>query len=347
METFSSKLIHWYRLHHRKLPWRETTDPYKIWLSEIILQQTRIEQGLSYYQAFVTNYPTIGELAKASEQEVLKLWQGLGYYSRARNLHHTARYIVKELGGEFPQNYQDLLKLKGVGPYTAAAIASFAYNEAVPAIDGNVYRLLSRCFLIETPINTPKALKEFKAIGTELLRGSEAALFNQATMELGATVCKPTQPFCTKCPVAPHCLAYEQKRQTEFPVKLKKNKVVERHFQYFIVKEKDQLILHKREGKGIWQNLYEPVLLEKAQPSQKELGDFLKKELNLTSFQLRKRNNTPILHKLSHQHIQATFWEVLPEEQAILSAPYRWVRNQDLSQYPFPKIVADALKADL
>ena len=222
--------MNWYATAQRDLPWRGTTDPYKVWLSEIILQQTRVVQGLPYYQRFISNYPTITDLANAPEEEVLKLWQGLGYYSRAKNLHHTAQYIATELGGIFPKTYKELVKLKGIGDYTASAIASFCYNEPCPVVDGNVYRVLSRVFGIATPINSTQGTKEFKALAHECLDKANAGVYNQAIMEFGALQCTPQSPDCTNCVLRDHCWAFHHNKVNELPVKLKKITIKKRYF---------------------------------------------------------------------------------------------------------------------
>ncbi len=245
------------------MPWRETSDPYCIWLSEIMLQQTRIEQGLPYYLAFTNAYPSIFDLANASEEEVLKLWQGLGYYSRARNLHATAKYIAFELNGKFPETYEGLLKLKGVGDYTASAIASISYNEPVAVVDGNVYRVLSRYFDIDTPINSTAGIKEFKLLAKELLDKEDPATYNQAIMEFGALQCKPQSPLCNTCPLSASCLALKNNKISMLPVKLKKGKIKKRYFNYLVFQsEENKTILEKRSGKGIWEGLYQFPLIE-------------------------------------------------------------------------------------
>ena len=225
--NFSKNVINWYSDNKRDLPWRHTVNPYFIWLSEIILQQTQVKQGLPYYKSFVKTFPTVYDLAKSDEQTVLKLWQGLGYYSRARNLHFTAKYIVNELGGNFPNSYSEIIKLKGIGDYTASAIASIAFGETTAVVDGNVYRVLSRFFGIETPINSTKGIKEFKALATELIDKREPATFNQAIMEFGAQQCKPKKPYCIICPLQSGCVAFQTNKISELPVKLKKLKVID------------------------------------------------------------------------------------------------------------------------
>ena len=228
--TFAPRLIEWYRRHGRNLPWRHTRDPYRIWLSEVILQQTRVRQGMPYYHAFVEKFPTVNDLAAASEQEVLRLWQGLGYYSRARNLHETARIVAQKHNGVFPGNYAGLLTLKGVGPYTAAAIASFAFGEQVGVLDGNVYRVLARLLGIETDIATPKAKNEFTRAAAALVPADEPDTYNQAIMEFGAIQCTPVAPDCLLCPFQAECVAYNTGRQHELPVKSKKGSVKNRFF---------------------------------------------------------------------------------------------------------------------
>ena len=240
---FKNKLTNWYSIHKRDLPWRQTKNPYNIWLSEIILQQTQVKQGLPYYEAFVKQYPTIFDLANASEEDVLKLWQGLGYYSRARNLHTTAKHIAFELNGEFPNNYKDLIKLKGVGDYTASAIASIAFNEVAAVVDGNVYRVLSRYFGIKTPINSTTGIKEFKALASSLIDTEQPATFNQAIMEFGAIQCKPKSPYCVICPLNDKCIALQKNAIDALPVKLKKTKVTKKFFNFLVCLDKDKRIL--------------------------------------------------------------------------------------------------------
>ncbi|HEY0091267.1 MAG TPA: A/G-specific adenine glycosylase, partial [Flavobacterium sp.] len=261
--NFPKLLIDWYLQNRRNLPWRDTTDPYLIWLSEIMLQQTRVAQGMPYYFKFAEAFPTVFDLARADEQQVLKLWQGLGYYSRARNLHKTAQYVAGNLGGIFPKNYAGLIKLTGVGEYTAAAIASFSYNEPVAVVDGNVFRVLSRFFDIETDIATPSAKKEFTSLASELMPKDQPALFNQAIMEFGALQCIPRNPDCYNCPLNSGCLAFKSRKVNVLPVKSKKAKAKDRFFNYLVYSDENQrTLLEKRIGKGIWENLYEFPLIE-------------------------------------------------------------------------------------
>ena len=314
---FSKVLIAWYLDNKRDLPWRNTTDPYRIWLSEIMLQQTRVAQGLPYYKRFIEAFPTVKDLADASEDQVLKLWQGLGYYSRARNLHHTATYVAYERDGVFPDNYKDLKKLKGVGDYTASAIASICFNEPTPVVDGNVYRLLARYFGIETPINSTQGVKQFKELAVQLINAQQPATFNQATMEFGATQCKPKSPYCLHCPLNASCAALQQNKVSALPVKLKKLRVKQRYFNYLVFLSEDgKTLLQQRTENGIWHKLFEFPLIETKAPITE--AELLRHEKLSTFRSISLYNDTPIVHKLSHQHLHTQFWivkvETLPEE---------------------------------
>ena len=311
--SFANKLITWYLQHKRDLPWRNTSHPYHVWLSEIILQQTRVLQGLPYYEKFIETYPTVHDLAQATEAEVLKNWQGLGYYSRARNLHATAKMVSEEMNGIFPQNYRDLLKLKGVGDYTASAIASICYNQPEAVVDGNVFRVLSRVFGIPTPINTSAGQKQFKELAQQLIDSKRPGTFNQAIMEFGAQYCVPQNPICENCIFANKCIAFKEKKVTEFPVKIKAKPVKKRYFNYLVIlSENEKTILQQRTGKGIWQKLYEFPLVEsteiidlqvlKSAPQFQELTQLI------TIDSITLYNEIPIIHKLSHQHINTQFW---------------------------------------
>jgi len=337
---FSKILNHWYSNNKRELPWRQTTNPYFIWLSEIILQQTQVNQGLPYYMSFIEEFPTVYELAKADESKVLKLWQGLGYYSRARNLHHTAKYIVEDLDGEFPDNYEDLLKLKGIGDYTASAIASICYNEASAVVDGNVYRVLSRYFGIETPINTTKGFKEFKLLAQKLMDTINPADYNQAIMEFGAVQCKPQNPFCENCPFQTSCVAFEKKIINELPVKKKLLKASKKHFNFLVILSKNQqTILEKRKGKGIWQNLYQfPLIDSKEELFHKDIVLALKdiKLLKEDSFEVSLYNETVIIHKLSHQHLYTKFWIISVDE-----IEQKGIFVNDIRNYPVPVLIGN------
>ncbi|GAA4889457.1 A/G-specific adenine glycosylase [Flaviramulus aquimarinus] len=328
---FSKTLTHWYSNNKRNLPWRETNNPYYIWLSEIILQQTQVKQGLPYYQAFVSKYPTVYDLAKANESDVLKLWQGLGYYSRARNLHATAKYVTNELNGKFPNTYKDLLKLKGIGDYTASAIASICFNEATAVVDGNVYRVLSRYFGIDIPINSSKGGKAFKELAQSLIDKNAPAEFNQAIMEFGATQCKPKNPYCNICPFKDSCIALNKNRIHELPVKIKSAKAKKKHFNFLVfISEDEKTILHKREGKGIWQNLYQFPLIETEKSMTIELFKSELKNNDLLSdatFDLSLYNKDAIVHKLSHQHLYTKFWIINIKAIPMGSVPISKIRE--------------------
>lgn len=324
--------MNWYATAQRDLPWRGTTDPYKVWLSEIILQQTRVVQGLPYYQRFISNYPTITDLANAPEEEVLKLWQGLGYYSRAKNLHHTAQYIATELGGIFPKNYKELVKLKGIGDYTASAIASFCYNEPCPVVDGNVYRVLSRVFGIATPINSTQGAKEFKALAHECLDKANAGVYNQAIMEFGALQCTPQSPDCANCVLRDHCWAFHHNKVNELPVKLKKITIKKRYFNYLVwLNPYGQTLLQKREGKDIWHGLYEFPLLETHTPATADIIAAAHPTATVSLY-----NETPVIHKLTHQHIYTSFWIITTPEPLDNSIPVT-----DIHRYPVSALTAN------
>lgn len=260
--NFNNELVHWYLKNKRDLPWRNTTDAYVIWLSEIILQQTRVEQGLPYFNRFIKKYPDVGDFAAANEDEILKLWQGLGYYSRGRNMLKTARMVNELYGGKFPESYEELLKLKGIGEYTAAAVASFSANEAKAVVDGNVYRVIARYFGIDEPINSTKGKKLFQLTADELLDKQQPGLHNQAMMEFGATLCKPKNPDCSICPVRTGCYAYANNAVSILPVKLNKLKIRERYLNYFLVTDGDTILMNKRNEKDIWANMYDLPLIE-------------------------------------------------------------------------------------
>jgi len=306
----SSILINWYQTNKRDLPWRGTSEPYKIWISEIILQQTRVNQGMEYYSRFVERFPTVDELARANEDEVLKYWQGLGYYSRARNLHKAARLIQSDLVGIFPKNHNEVLKLSGVGDYTAAAICSIAYNQPYAVVDGNVYRVLSRIFGIKTPIDGSLGKKEFAGLAQKLLSKSDPANHNQAIMEFGALQCVPLTPDCEVCPLKSVCQAFEMNEISNLPVKINKTKTTNRYFNYLFIKFGNKTYLQKRTEKDLWQNLYEFPLLE----SEKllEIGDLVKNDYfqklfaGIENVTILKTTN-PVKHILSHRVIIAQF----------------------------------------
>tara|TARA_R110002049_G_scaffold37208_3_gene117572 strand:- start:13553 stop:14593 length:1041 start_codon:yes stop_codon:yes gene_type:complete len=341
---FSEKIINWYSVNKRNLPWRETKNPYYIWLSEIILQQTQVKQGLPYYKAFVTKYPTVFDLAKAEESEVLKLWQGLGYYSRARNLHASAKQVANALDGEFPNNYKELLKLKGVGDYTASAIASICFNEAAAVVDGNVYRVLSRYFGIDTPINASKGAKEFKQLAQELIDEKQPAEFNQAIMEFGATQCRPQNPDCNVCPFNDSCIAFNTNRISELPVKIKSAKAKKKHFNFLVfISEDGKTVLEKREGKGIWQNLYQfPLVETEKEAHYKNIEPLIENHpfIKNKPFELSLYNEAVIVHKLSHQHLYTKFW-IVKVENVLENA----ISVNDVKNYAVPILIENFLEA--
>ncbi|WP_298548434.1 A/G-specific adenine glycosylase [uncultured Aquimarina sp.] len=342
---FPKKLISWYLQNKRSMPWRETNDPYHIWLSEIILQQTRVAQGLPYYLSFTDQYPTVFDLANAKEEQVLKLWQGLGYYSRARNLHTTAKYIAGELNGIFPSTYNDLLKLKGVGDYTASAIASICYNEVVPVVDGNVYRVLSRYFNIDTPINSTQGIKEFKKIAFEFIDPEQPATYNQAIMEFGALQCKPQNPYCIVCPLNDSCESLKKGTVSSLPVKLKKLKVKKRYFSYLIFSiNEEQTIIKQRTGKGIWQNLYEFPLIESDKDVDltyiKEQEDF-KNLMGTKPYDITLYKDEFKVHKLSHQHLYTRFYVVKMNEKPEINGELDLVEIEKIREYPVPILLGN------
>ena len=342
---FSNSLINWYLNNKRDLPWRNTDNPYNIWLSEIMLQQTRVAQGLPYYLDFITTFPTVFDLAKAPEEKVLKHWQGLGYYSRARNLHFTAQYVANELKGEFPNNYKELLKLKGIGEYTAAAIASFSHNEAVPVVDGNVFRVLSRYFDIETDISLATAKKEFSDLALELMPKNDPATFNQAIMEFGALQCVPKNPDCQNCIFNSSCAALQKKKVQSLPVKLKKIKISYRFFNY-IVFEDDKLntLIQKRDQKGIWQNLYEFPLIETETELNLDAVSELISDKYSSQYKIKgisNLNSKGKIHKLSHQHLNINFWKVKVKGK-ILGA----TNKKNIKNFPFPKVIFNFIEEE-
>ena len=341
--NFSNLLVYWYLQNKRELPWRETQNPYKIWLSEVILQQTRVNQGISYYYNFINNYPTVFDLAKAKENDILKLWQGLGYYSRARNLHFSAKYILDELNGVFPSNYSELLILKGVGDYTASAIASICFNENKAVVDGNVYRVLSRYFNINTPINSSKGIKDFKELAQLLIDETQPGNHNQAIMELGAVICKPQNPLCEVCPLNESCLALKKQSIKNLPVKIKKQSIKKRYFNYLVIITKNKkTILVKRTNNGIWKNLYEFPLIETTEEvGMKDLivnNEFLNFTKDLV-FNLQNYNEKSIIHKLSHQHLITKFWILKISENNNFTT--KW---DEVETFPVPTLIDNFIK---
>ena len=343
INLFAPKLIGWYRHQHRDLPWRHTRDPYFIWLSEVILQQTRVVQGLPYYLQFTEAYPTVFDLAAAPEQAVIRLWQGLGYYSRARNLHQTAQFIVNEMNGKFPTTYHKLLKLKGIGPYTAAAIASFAYDEAVAVVDGNVYRVLARIFGIATDITSTEGKKQFAELANELLDTAQPATYNQAIMEFGALQCAPISPDCLLCPFQADCVANATGQISKLPVKIKKTKVRERFFNYFVIIKNQKIALKQRTDRDIWQQLYDFCLVETPEKATSlddlELSQALQNLLNTGKITAPARSYS---HILTHQRIEAQFWqiELTTNDQSTLPENLQWYSPAEAEELPKPVLIA-------
>lgn len=338
----SNELIKWYDYNKRELPWRETKDPYRIWISEIILQQTRVIQGYEYYIRFIDTFPDVVSLANAEEEEVLKLWQGLGYYSRARNLHAAAKTVATLHNGIFPTEYKDVLALKGIGEYTAAAITSFAYNLPYAVVDGNVFRFLSRLFGIDTPIDTTQGKKEFTNLATELLNKKNPGAHNQAIMEFGALQCTPTSPKCNECPLVDICIAYSQNTITKLPVKQGKTKVKERFFNYLDIRYGSNIYLNKRIGNDIWKNLYELPLIETDSKLNLEdlqnTPDFRKLFEKAGNIKIQQMGLT-LKHVLSHRIIYATFYRIEVEDDITIKEQYTKTDAAQLSDFPISRLV--------
>ncbi|MDR0970698.1 MAG: A/G-specific adenine glycosylase [Lentimicrobiaceae bacterium] len=347
MLIFQSNLIEWYQKNQRDLPWRSDKNPYHIWLSEVILQQTRVDQGMDYYYRFVERWPDIFSLATDDEQNVLKMWQGLGYYSRARNLLKCAIQIVEQYNGVFPDEIEKLKKLSGIGDYTAAAIVSIAYNKPYAVVDGNVYRVLSRLFEIDTPINSTKGKKQFAALAQEILFEANPGIFNQAMMEFGALQCVPNKPNCAVCPLRELCLAFKNKTVANFPVKTRNIKIRERHFNYilFILEQNDEhyTYIHKRETNDIWKNLYDFFLIEtektvtvEALLHQKEFVNLLKNN----PFELLNVS-TIYTHKLSHQTLKTQFLVVRIKKKIVFTSINKLslIKISELGKFPLPRLL--------
>ena len=341
---FSDILSQWYTINKRDLPWRSTVNPYYIWISEIILQQTRVEQGLPYYLKFVKAFPKVQDLALADEDKVLKLWQGLGYYSRARNLHFSAKFILENHNGKFPNNYEEILNLKGVGFYTAAAISSFSFQLPYAVVDGNVIRVLSRVFGIATPFDSTEGKKQFQLLAQDLLDKKNPAEHNQAIMEFGALQCIPKSPKCESCPFNNECVAFNTNEVLNLPIKSKKIIVKDRYLNFLVVNQKQQILLGKR-NKGIWQGLYEfPFIEFKNNISESEiikstewLGVFGKRKPEILSV------SEEYIHKLSHQKIHAKFWEL--EVESLKFDGFQIVERSDLKKYPVSALIQKYLVA--
>ena len=345
---FRNTLLDWHQQISRPLPWKGIKNPYFIWLSEIILQQTRVEQGQPYYERFVMAYPRVEDLANASEDEVLKLWEGLGYYSRARNMHAAAKWIREEYNGEFPSDYASILALKGVGPYTAAAIASFAFNLPHAVVDGNVFRVLARVFGIELPIDSTAGKKHFAELAQSLLDPEQPGPYNQAIMDFGAIHCMPKVPLCGQCPYQATCVAYKNDTVATLPIKAKKIQKKDRFFNYLILNQGDKVVLQKRTKKDVWQGLHQFPLIEAKSP----IGTWAEL-IQLSQWQelLGKQEPTlqfvskPFRQVLSHQNIHAQFWELnFPASTDTFPVDFFWVEREDLHKFAFPKIIDWYLK---
>lgn len=336
---FSHIILLWYKKNKRTLPWRQTKDPYKVWLSEIILQQTRVTQGLPYYLKFLARFPTVDDLANAAEDQVLKLWQGLGYYSRARNLHATAKMVVDEYGGEFPKTYKGLLKLRGIGDYTASAIASISYNIPEPVVDGNVYRVLSRFYGVELAINSTQGIRYFKQLAREVMDSENIRDYNQALMEFGAIQCAPKNPDCEGCPLNDACIARQKNKVDELPIKLNKGKIRNRYFNYLVIIDpNEKTLLQQRKGKGIWQNLWQfPLLETNGHIAKVELERKYNEELDIKgNHEIYQFNENAIVHKLSHQHLYTRFW-IVKTDMPLKNG----IAFKTLPDFPVPVLIAD------
>ena len=347
--NFSSKLLHWYKNNHRDLPWRNTKDPYLIWISEIILQQTRVNQGYQYYLRFVEKFPDVKTLANAKEEDVLKLWQGLGYYSRARNIFYAAQQIMNDYEGIFPSDYHDIIQLKGIGSYSASAIASIAFKQCYPVVDGNVLRVISRIYRISTPIDCDKGKKEVLSILNTLIDVQNPDIFNQAIMELGATVCLPQNPKCETCPLNALCFAFANNSMDAFPVKTKKINQRSRYFYYFVIKlsEKNNefIYLNKRTNSDIWENMYDFPLIEsdKEQNVKDDIIPEISKILHHSNY-IVKRISKMYKHQLTHQTIYAYFIDVAISIPLPLESKFTVISYSEISKYPIPKLIDNYLK---
>jgi A/G-specific adenine glycosylase len=333
IHPFSATIMAWYVEHQRELPWRQTKDPYAIWLSEIILQQTRVAQGLPYYERLLAAFPTVKDLAEAPEASLLRLWQGLGYYSRARNLQKAAQMVVSDFAGSFPCNYDDIITLPGVGPYTAAAIASFAFNEAKAVVDGNVFRVLSRVFAVETDIASSAARGVFTSLAQSLIPAADPAGFNQAIMEFGALQCTPA-PDCSDCPLRVSCAAFSASRVAELPIKSKKTKVKEIQMDYLIIEQKGQLLVRERTENGIWKGLWEFYLIEGS--------------LEWLPFS-RQALKSPPVHLLSHRKINCEAWHVQVPDNFDLEIPegYGWMSPSEFESKGKPVLLLNLITDNL
>lgn len=348
MEQFAYIIENWYDTHKRDLPWRRVSDPYLIWISEIILQQTRVAQGYDYYIRFTRSFPSVEALANASEDEVMKAWQGLGYYSRARNLHEAARSIVEKEGGRFPDTYEKIHALKGVGDYTAAAISSIAYNLPYAVVDGNVYRVLSRWKGIEIPVDAAEGKKVIVDLANKLLDKEQPSLYNQALMDFGALQCIPQQPDCEACPLVKTCVAYKNGKVDVLPVKSHKTKVSARFFNYIYVREKEYTYIYQRPAGDIWHNLYEFPMIESDKDLDEEqlrtsskLNEWINDEESVMSFRCLQKN---VKHVLSHRIIYASFYELVISDSIDNFTCFERVKVDDLIKFPVSRLIDKFIK---
>ena len=336
--SFCKNLLAWYDVNKRELPWRETKDPYVIWISEIILQQTRVDQGLPYFYKFIDAFPSIVDLANAKNEDVLKVWQGLGYYSRARNLHFTAKHIIEKYNGVFPSTYKEILSLKGVGIYTASAISSFAFNLPFPVVDGNVVRVLSRVFGVEIPFESSTGKKQFYSLANKLINKRKHSKYNQAIMDFGATCCTPKLPKCDNCPFILRCNAYITNNINNLPAKTKKIKQTTRYLHYFIINDKDRLVLSKINN-GIWNGMYQfPFIELEKKINQRELFE----TLNWKNFFLGYKyevlsSSDEYNHKLSHQRINSVFWFVNIDN--FNNNKFKYFSKHEIKKLPIPRLI--------
>jgi A/G-specific adenine glycosylase len=339
---FTNKLLEWDRtLNNRPMPWKGETDPYRIWLSEIILQQTRVEQGWQYYERFVREFPTVLDLANASPERVYKLWEGLGYYTRCRNLHATAKIIAGEHNGRFPSTYNDIIHLKGVGPYTAAAIASFAFNLPYAVVDGNVQRIISRYFGINTPIGSASGKKMYQELAQSLLDTDEPGKYNQAIMDFGATICKPQKPLCAQCVQRDDCQAFQHGWVDSLPVKEKALNRKTRWFNYFVMEQEGGVYIRQRNGKDIWTNLFEFVLHESEDAlldKQQEVEQQLQQLVGHRHFDVRAISK-PYRQQLTHQTIHGQFIRLHISKPPAFASNLLFISKEELGDYAFPKMI--------
>lgn len=341
-KKFTQFLLHWNSTaNQRTMPWKGEKDAYKIWLSEIILQQTRVEQGLEYYKKIIANYPTITHLANAKDAQVFKLWEGLGYYSRCKNLLVAARFVQEKYKGVFPDTYDKILELKGVGNYTAAAIASFAYNLPYAVVDGNVYRVLSRVFAIDLPIDTTEGKKHFAQLAQQLLSKQQPAQYNQAIMDLGATVCKPKQPLCMDCPFQKICVAHKTNTIEQYPIKTKKIEIKQRWFYYLVIEHNHKIAIAQRTEKDIWQNLFQFYLVETAAEEKLNnliVKNWLHQKLNYNKGFTIQNISKLLQQQLTHRTINGKFIYIMVN-QPISIENYFWIKKEELKNYAFPKLI--------